>query len=190
MMVPDTFWRHVNREEECWIWIGPKNNGNGGPALWVNGKYCNPIALARVSAGLEPPGRGKQRVLACGNLMCVSPEHNTYMSVEERFWSKVAIAGPDQCWLWTGAATGNNGYGRFYITSNHSVPAHKYAFEITNGVVVPADKDVMHSCDTPLCVNPSHLSPGTHKENMEDMVAKGRSGGQRKTQALLQLTRS
>jgi hypothetical protein len=33
---------------------------------------------------------------------------------------------------------------------------------------------IMHSCDTPNCVNPEHLSHGTQADNIADMVAKGR----------------
>jgi hypothetical protein len=160
----------------CWIWTGPVNNGNGGPAFWFRRKYYNPAVLARIASGLEPPERGAQRVITCGNLMCINPLHNLYLSVLERFWSKVKVAGHDECWLWTGAAMGNNGYGRFYITSRKSVPAHKYAFETTNGITVPSDLEMLHTCDTPLCVNPNHLRVGTHKENMEDMAIKGRTG--------------
>ena len=34
---------------------------------------------------------------------------------------------------------------------------------------------VRHNCDNPRCINPDHLVLGTHKENMEDKVARGRT---------------
>lgn len=41
-------------------------------------------------------------------------------------------------------------------------------------MVVPADMKVLHSCDTPACVNPAHLSVGTQLENIAQMDARGR----------------
>jgi hypothetical protein len=34
---------------------------------------------------------------------------------------------------------------------------------------------LLHSCDTPTCVNPAHLTPGTVKENIQDAIEKGRN---------------
>ena len=34
--------------------------------------------------------------------------------------------------------------------------------------------EVMHSCDNKICCRPSHLTAGTHAENMADLISKGR----------------
>ena len=79
------------------------------------------------------------------------------------------------CWLWerSTAGKGYNQYGR--ISYNKRVQrAHRVSWQIHNGPI-PVGMLVCHKCDTPLCVNPDHLFLGTHKENMRDMVNKGRS---------------
>ena len=56
--------------------------------------------------------------------------------------------------------------------------AHRLAWSIANGPIPPG-AHVLHSCDNQLCCNPSHLSVGTHDDNMRDMAAKGRAYGAR-----------
>jgi HNH endonuclease len=85
----------------------------------------------------------------------------------KRFWSKVAIAGRDDCWKWTGCLN-NNGYGEFHVpgTSHKNILAHRAACELAHG---PSNGlDCLHSCDTPPCCNPAHLSWGTHSRNMRE----------------------
>jgi hypothetical protein len=98
-----------------------------------------------------------------------------------RFHSKYQQDDAAMCWLWRGART-SAGYGSFGIVAlkHHEVtrPAHRVAYVMAHGDL-PAGVLVMHSCDTPLCVNPAHLSLGTDADNVRDAISKGRMRGQR-----------
>lgn len=91
-----------------------------------------------------------------------------------RFWSKVNIAGPKDCWLWT-AATSTAGYGVFRFNGLNKI-ASRFAYHLANGDI-PEDLEVLHRCDTPACCNPAHLFLGTHIQNMQDKLNKGRPNG-------------
>ena len=100
----------------------------------------------------------------------------------ERFWPKVDVRGPDECWPWR--ATQWRGYGKIGIggATGTDVRAHRVSWEIHNGPI-PAGMLVCHRCDAPSCVNPAHLFLGTQRDNMADMLAKGRhahAGGRKK----------
>jgi hypothetical protein len=93
----------------------------------------------------------------------------TLLQNPERVWSKAEKT--TDCWNWQGRIT-KYGYGQL-SAGNVEVLAHRAAYFLANPEM---DKSlcVMHSCDNPKCINPSHLSLGTHAENMADMKKKGR----------------
>lgn len=88
---------------------------------------------------------------------------------EIRFLSKVLKT--DSCWIWTGN-TDSDGYGLFQLDGKQW-RAHRFSQFIYNGLD-SARPIVMHTCDNPACVNPSHLVNGTVFENNLDKQKKGR----------------
>ena len=98
----------------------------------------------------------------------------------ERFWAKVDVKGPDECWPWTGCSVGN-GYGRVAAGFTLGGPkvwyAHRAAYTIGVGPI-PTNSEIDHQCHTEdalctagvgcahrKCVNPAHLTPVSHLEN-------------------------
>lgn len=91
-----------------------------------------------------------------------------------RFWEKVALAEPDECWIWT-ASTYANGYGQFTVLGQ-PFKAHRWAYQNLVGRV-PDGMQLDHICHTystclsgddcphRRCVNPAHLEPVTPREN-------------------------
>lgn len=102
----------------------------------------------------------------------------------ERFWSKVTIpADIDKCWEWM-AGQKNFGYGAFK-GEGKTVQAHRFSWELANGPITD-NSYVLHKCDNPKCVNPSHLYLGTHADNTRDMMDRKRySRGERHHQSKL-----
>lgn len=84
------------------------------------------------------------------------------MPIEDRFFEKV-VEQADGCWLWT-AQLHNQGHGRFRLPDRH-VYAHRWAYEFLVGPV-PEGMELDHLCRVRACVNPAHLEPVTHRENV------------------------
>lgn len=93
---------------------------------------------------------------------------NPHGSPEERFWRKTERRGPDECWEWSGRRD-KDGYGVLRVGATQ-VRAHRFSFELLHGAT---ELLVRHRCYNPPCVNPAHLRPGTHEENMADRKAAG-----------------
>jgi hypothetical protein len=89
------------------------------------------------------------------------------------FWDAVdKSAGPDGCWPWV-RGTDRAGYGS-PLYSGRKTGAHRIAWTLTHGKI-PRQLWVLHKCDNPPCCNPKHLFLGTQRDNIDDMITKGRA---------------
>ena len=95
------------------------------------------------------------------------------MDFDDRFWKKVNVAGVDDCWEWN-ARKDRAGYGEFHL-SGSTAKAHRVSYSIANPQEQITDFCILHKCDNPGCVNPSHLFKGTHADNVSDKCSKGRN---------------
>ncbi len=93
-------------------------------------------------------------------------------SPEKRFWKKVARTKAVGCWEWT-AWRNAKGYGKFHFRDT-SWAAHRASYVMAFGDI-PEDIQVLHYCDNPSCVRPSHLFLGNNRDNRADCVSKGRN---------------
>ena len=98
-------------------------------------------------------------------------------NMQERFEEKFEVDEDTGCWNWI-AAKHDRGYGYFYTSpsfSNRKMDfAHRVSYYLYKGEKVDTNVCVRHKCDNTSCVNPDHLEKGTHKDNMQDMVKRGR----------------
>lgn len=97
---------------------------------------------------------------------------------KERFWNKVSIGKPNECWNWLGAVV-TTGYGYFAFT--HVVDNKKYRYTMSHRFSlmlklnrIKLDGFCLHDCDNKLCCNPHHLKLGDHELNTLDAIQRNR----------------
>jgi hypothetical protein len=91
---------------------------------------------------------------------------------EVRFWLQVDKRGANECWNWKGSLCGRDGRGRIGVEGKN-LYVYRYSYILHIGPI-PFGLSVIHKCDNPKCVNPKHLSVGTHSDNMLDAYKKNR----------------
>lgn len=85
------------------------------------------------------------------------------------------MLGPSECWPWKGCVN-HLGYGGLKVGGKMR-RSHRLAWELTYGPIPHGEgyhgMCVLHRCDNPPCVNPSHLWLGSQQDNIADRDAKG-----------------
>lgn len=87
-----------------------------------------------------------------------------------KFWSKVNIDKVG-CWEWQGHRQ-PDGYGILELRGTPRL-AHRISYWLRGNEI--DGTCVLHRCDNPPCVRPSHLFSGTRRDNGLDRDAKGRT---------------
>jgi hypothetical protein len=101
-------------------------------------------------------------------------------TLRDHVFSRIPILGKTECWPWTGQVKSPAGYGVLHLMQSQkhrkrrTVFGHRAIYELLNGPIAPG-VEVLHTCDNPPCCNPAHLRLGTHRDNMLDMIQKGRN---------------
>lgn len=86
----------------------------------------------------------------------------------EMILTKIKIS--DGCWEWQGLKE-RDGYPHIKYKGK-MIRVHRYIYEATYGKL--GKLHILHRCDNPSCVRPSHLRSGTPLDNARDMIEKGR----------------
>lgn len=89
---------------------------------------------------------------------------------QERFLSRLSAPDENGCINWLGNVD-TDGYGQLSL-NNKTHKVHRMAWFYATGK--HPTLCVLHSCDNPRCCNIEHLREGTHQDNMDDKVARGR----------------
>jgi len=74
----------------------------------------------------------------------------------KRFWAKIQIGDPDECWPWQGQTHPVGGYGRICI-NNQDCSVHRLAYYLHSSSD-PGKSLVVHTCGNRACCNPNHLT--------------------------------
>lgn len=91
----------------------------------------------------------------------------------DRILSRTRINTVSGCWEWCGPRN-PGGYGQYYGIKKYGFLVHRLSWTFHNGKS-PGKKHVLHKCDVRNCINPEHLFLGTHRDNVADMIKKGRN---------------
>lgn len=93
---------------------------------------------------------------------------------QQKIDGKHTVNNENGCWEWTGK-TDSKGYGAIWFRAGgrrRIAGAHRASWVVHRGPIV-GNLDIDHLCMNKICVNPEHLEPVTHRENMRRAYVAG-----------------
>lgn len=103
------------------------------------------------------------------------PKPHTWEVCIENIQDRSYLKEDTRCFIYMGGhIAGQLGYG-YIRCDGKSYYIHRLIYERMICSEVP--EVVMHTCDNPKCWNPKHLEGGTHQDNVNDKMQKGRYRG-------------
>lgn len=105
----------------------------------------------------------------------ITPIESRKVTIKEKAKTKVRTIECDvddnNCWI----CTSHKKSKRYYNIQRNGkhYKLHRYLYKLVHGEI-PSGKYALHTCDNVFCINPNHIVLGTLKDNMIDMISKGR----------------
>jgi len=106
------------------------------------------------------------------NFKKIELDEQERFTLQQKLLNRSKLNETNKCLEWQ-FGSGAKGYGTVYFKKKTLI-AHRASWIAFKGNI-PDGLIVCHRCDNPPCINVDHLFLGTHSDNVDDMIEKGRS---------------
>ena len=139
----------------------------------MKGKLCSVKQCSRNHRSKGLCSKHYNRLIKTGTTYALIKPRLKGSSTYEKVVLNIKINNKTECWEFQGSLS-ETGYSKVRDSQKDKmVRGHRVVWEYHNGPI-PNGMCVLHKCDNPSCVKLEHLFLGTQKDNMRDMISKGR----------------
>ena len=124
-------------------------------------RYCSAACLSIVKERASSKGMLRRAI-----------ESNDYEAMITEILQKVTVT-DGGCWVWQRGTRRRKEKSPYPVVkwSNRTFQLHRLVLEVKHGKPL-GSQHAHHICANSMCVNPDHLQPVTHRENIAEMLAR------------------